>query len=79
MNRLESRVIRLERDGGRNGWRACADVKDLALWPDSALEGFLAESEGWLDDYVPTDEELRAIASLAGAADEGEAGGDAPS
>ncbi len=72
MNRLESRVIRLERNGGRNGWCAYADVKDLALWPDLALEGFLAESEGWPADHQPTDAELRSMASLAGSADEDE-------
>jgi hypothetical protein len=28
------------------------------------LIGFLAESEGWPSNYVPTDAELRAIAGL---------------
>jgi hypothetical protein len=72
VNRLEGRVIRLERDGGRNGWRAHAGVP-MEHWPDDALLGFLAESEGWPDDYVPTDEELRAIASAA--PESGEDGG----
>ena len=64
MNRLEGRVIRLERDGGRNGWRAYAGVPP-EQWPDKALEGLLAESEGWPDGHVPSDEELRAIRMLA--------------
>jgi hypothetical protein len=72
MSRIEARVIRLERNGGRSGWRAYAGVP-TEHWPDDALLGFLAESEGWPDDYVPTDEELRAIASAA--AERGEDGG----
>ncbi len=57
MNHLENRMIRLERDGGRIGWRAYAGI---------------AESEGWPADYQPSGEELRAIASLAGAVEEDE-------
>ena len=65
MNRLEGRVIRLERGVGRNGWRAYAGVP-LERWPDDALEGLVAETENWPPDYVPTDEELAAIATAAG-------------
>ncbi len=64
MNRLEARVVKLE-SHGRNGWRACAGVP-LERWPDSALEGLVAETENWPPDYVPTDEELAAIATAAG-------------
>ncbi len=64
MNRLEGRVVRLERGGRRNGWRACASVP-VGQWPDDALLGSLAESEGWPPGYDPTDEELRVMASLA--------------
>ena len=63
MNRLENRVIKLERGGGRNGWRAFAGVP-VGQWTDEALLGFIAESEGWPPDYQPTDEELRALAML---------------
>ncbi len=39
---------------------------------DEALEGYIAECEGWPAGYQPSDEELRAIASLAGAVEEDE-------
>ncbi len=55
-------MIRLERNGGRSGWRAYAGVP-TEHWPDHALLGFLAESEGWPPSYLPTDAELLAIAS----------------
>ena len=65
MTRLEARAIKLEARG-RNGWRAYASAGvPLEQWPDKALEGLLAESEGWPDDHVPSDEELRAIMMLA--------------
>ncbi len=71
MNRLEGRVIRLERDGGRNGWRAHAGVP-MEHWPDDALLGFLADTKGWPPGYDPS-EEMLAIASAAAVA--GEDGG----
>ncbi len=71
MNRWGNRVIRLERGGGRIGWRAYAGLP-VGQGSDEALEGYIAECEGWPAGYQPSDEELRAIASLAGAVEEDE-------
>ena len=68
MNRLTARVIRLEHVAP-NSWRAWWRVP-MRLWPDHALEALVNADQGWPGGYVPTDEELRAIASASAAADE---------
>ena len=72
MNRLEARIIKLEASH-RNGWRAYATARvPMQHWPDSAFEGFLAESEGWPPEYEPTDVDLLAVVAAGGGADEDE-------
>ena len=58
MNRLTSRVVKLE-NVGPNSWRAWWRVP-MRLWPDHALEALVNADQGWPGGYVPTDDELRA-------------------
>ena len=61
MNRIGARIMKLERGDG-HGWRAWAASRvPHTLWPDVALLGVLADSEGWPPGHNPTDAELRAI------------------
>jgi hypothetical protein len=60
-----NRVIKLERNGRRNGWRAyAADGVPLEYWSDDALESFIAETDAWELGCAPTEEDLRAYASI---------------
>jgi hypothetical protein len=60
MNRLSSRVVRLERaSSGRYWWEG----SPLEYWPDHALEALIGEGEGWPLAYSPSDDVLRAAFS----------------
>ena len=62
MNRLEGRVIRLERVGTRNSWRAFIG-RPIVEWPDQALAAYVGDKTDWPPEPEPTDAEERAIAA----------------
>ena len=73
MNRLSSRVVRLEQ-GPHDGWRWW-EGRPLRDWPDHALLALIGEGEGWPLNHTPSDDVLRA--AMIGA-DYDDDGGDAP-
>ena len=77
MTRLEGRVIRLERGGTRNSWRAFIG-RPIVLWPDVALAAMCGDDTDWPPEPEPTEAEERAILAgwgLLGAEGEDDDGG----